>query len=144
MDGIGAVSVGKSVDEVEEATGEKIRVFSDFSPRCRYSQPRDGTPRGLLFMLSRRHVVRIDVDPPSKIRTAAGIGIGDAQVKVLRAYGDEMQVEGHPYLMDRGSYLVHQPEGEEDLMLIFETERGKVTSFRSGYTEQVRYIEGCA
>jgi len=143
MEGIGAVTVGMSVEEVQDVTGEKIRVFSDFTPRCRISQPRDGTPRGLFLMLSRGRVVRIDVDPPSKIQTVSGIGIGDTQDKVLRVYGDEIRVEAHPYLMDRGNYLVYQAD-EEDLLLIFETDRGKVTSFRSGYAEQVRYIEGCA
>jgi hypothetical protein len=29
-------------------------------------------------------------------------------------------------------------------LIIFEANRRRVTSFRSGFEEQVRYIEGCA
>jgi hypothetical protein len=47
-------------------------------------------------------------------------------------------------LGDRGSYLIFDPEPEDGLLIIFETNRRSVTSFRSGFDQQVRYIEGCA
>lgn len=144
MDGLGPITVGMSVEQVESATGERLHISSDFTPRCRYATLRDRTPPGIFIMVSFRKVVRIDVDPPSKIETLSGIKIGDRQKKVLRVYGDRVQIEPHPYLFDRGKYLVYQPEGEDELLLIFETDRGKITSFRSGYEDQVRYIEGCA
>ena len=143
MDGLGAITVGMTVEKMEEATGTGFREPSDFGPRCRYAYPVDG-PVDVALMLSRGRLVRIDVFNRSQIETVSGIGIGDSEDDVYRAYGDDIEREDHPYLLDQGSYLVYRPDGEDELLLIFETSRGKVQSFRSGREEQVRYIEGCA
>jgi hypothetical protein len=95
-------------------------------------------------MFSRRVLVRIDVGNQSAIETDTGIGVGDPISEVEDAYGDELERELHPYLGDRGSYLIFDPEPENGLLIIFETNRRSVTSFRSGFDQQVRYIEGCA
>jgi hypothetical protein len=89
-------------------------------------------------------LVRIDLGTDSAIETDTGIGAGDPISEVEDAYGDELERQPHPYLGDRGSYLIFDPEPEDGLLIIFETNRRIVTSFRSGFDEQVRYIEGCA
>ena len=143
IDGLGPMTIGMHVSEVERATGMEVDISSDFSPQCRYGQLVGG-PRDLFLMFSRRELVRIDVGSGSAIQTDTGIGVGDPISAVEDAYGDELEREPHPYLYDRGSYLIFDPEPEDGLLIIFETNRRSVTSFRSGFDEQVRYIEGCA
>jgi hypothetical protein len=143
IDGLGSMTIGMHVDDVERATGMEVDVSSDFSPQCRYGQLVDG-PRDLFLMLSRRELVRIDVGSDSAIQTDTGIGVGDPISAVEDAYGDELERELHPYLGDRGSYLIFDPEPEDGFSIIFETNRRSVTSFRSGFDEPVRYVEGCA
>ena len=94
-------------------------------------------------MFSRRVLVRIDIGTGSAIETDTGIGVGSIS-EVEDAYGDELERELQPYLGDRGSYLIFDPEPEDGFLIIFETNRRSVTSFRSGFDEQVRYKEGCA
>jgi hypothetical protein len=142
-DGLGSMTIGMHVDDVERATGMEVDVSSDFSPQCRYGQLVGG-PRDLFLMFSRRELVRIDVGSDSAIQTDSGIGVGDPISAVEDAYGDELEREPHPYLGDRGSYLIFDSEPENGFLIIFETNRRSVTSFRSGFDEQVRYKEGCA
>jgi hypothetical protein len=137
------MTIGMYVDDVEHATGMEVDISSDFSPECRYGQLVGG-PHDLFLMFSRRVLVRIDMGTDSAIETDTGIGVGDPISEVEDAYGDELEREPHPYLGDRGSYLIFDPEPEDGLLIIFETNRRSVTSFRSGFDEQVRYIEGCA
>jgi hypothetical protein len=143
IDGLGSMTIGMHVNDVERATGMEVDISSDFSPLCRYGQLVGG-PHDLFLMFSRRVLVRIDVGNESAIETDAGIGVGDPISEVEDAYGDELERELHPYLGDRGSYLIFDPEPEDGLLIIFETNRRSVTSFRSGFDQQVRYIEGCA
>jgi hypothetical protein len=143
IDGLGPMTIGMHVNDVERATGMEVDISSDFSPQCRYGQLVGG-PHDLFLMFSGSMLVRIDVGAESAIETDAGIGVGDSISEVEDAYGDELQRELHPYLGDRGSYLIFDPEPEDGLLIIFETNRRSVTSFRSGFDEQVRYIEGCA
>jgi hypothetical protein len=143
IDGLGSMRIGMHVNDVEHATGMEVDISSDFSPQCRYGQLVGG-PHDLFLMFSRRVLVRIDIGTESAIETDTGIGVGDPISEVEDAYGDELERELHPYLGDRGSYLIFDPEPEDGFLIIFETNRRSVTSFRSGFDEQVRYIEGCA
>ncbi len=131
------------VNDVERATGMEVDISSDFSPQCRYGQLVGG-PHDLFLMFSERVLVRIDIGTESAIETDTGIGVGDPISEVEDAYGVELEREPHPYLGDRGSYLILDPEPEDGLLIIFETNQRSVTSFRSGFDEQVRYKEGCA
>ncbi len=143
FDGIGGLAVGMTVEQAEAATGFQIRIFSDFSEECGIAEPIGGPPN-LSLMLSNGVVVRVQVYERSNIVTEAGVGIGDTDSDVLDVYGTAVTEEPHPYLADQGSYLVYKPDGAPGFLVIFETQNHRVTSFRSGYEEQVRYIEGCA
>ena len=143
IDGLGSMTIGMHVGDIERATGMEVDISPDFSLQCRYGQLVGG-PRDLFLMFSRRVLVRIDIGIESAIETDTGIGVGDPISDVEEAYGDQLERELHPYLGDRGSYLIFDPEPEDGLLMIFETNRRSVTSFRSGFDEQVRYIEGCA
>jgi hypothetical protein len=143
IDGLGSMTIGMHANDVEPATGMEVDISSDFSPQCRYGQLVGG-PTDLFLMFSRRVLVRIDVGNESAIETDAGIGVGDPISEVEDAYGDKLKREPHPYLGDRGSYLIFDADPEDGLLIIFETNLRSVTSFRSGFDQQVRYIEGCA
>ena len=143
IDGLGSMTIGMHVNDVERATGMEVDISSDFDPQCRYGRLVGG-PHDLFLMFSRRVLVRIDIATESAIETDTGIGVGDPISEAEDAYGDELQREPHPYLGDRGSYLIFDPDPEDGLLIIFETNRRSVTSFRSGFDEQVRYKEGCA
>ena len=143
IDGLGPMTIGMNVNDVERATGMTVDISSDFTPQCRYGQLVGG-PHDLFLMFSRRVLVRIDMGIESAMKTDTGIEVGDPISEVEDAYGNELKRELHPYLGDRGSYLIFDPEPEDGLLIIFETNRRSVTSFRSGFDQQVRYIEGCA
>lgn len=143
IDGLGPMTIGMHVYDIERATGMTVDISSDFAPQCRYGQLIGG-PHDLFLMFNRRVLVRIDVGNESPIKTDTGIGVGDPISEVEDAYGDRLKRELHPYLGDRGSYLIFDPEPEDGLLIIFETNRRSVTSFRSGFDQEVRYIEGCA
>jgi hypothetical protein len=143
IDGLGSMTIGTRVNDIERATGMQVDISSDFDPQCRYGQLVGG-PHDVFLMFSGRVLVRIDIGTESAIETDTGIGVGDPISEVEDAYGDELERELHPYLGDRGSYLIFDPQPEDGLLIIFETNRRSVTSFRSGFDQQVRYIEGCA
>ncbi|MDQ3645944.1 MAG: hypothetical protein M3345_03315 [Actinomycetota bacterium] len=128
-------------EEAEDAIGKNIVIEEDFSDRCRYAHVDNG-PEGLALMINDGRIGRIDIW--GDIRTVSGVGVGDTDESVFDTYPGRIHVEPHPYLPDRGRYLVYEPEEDTHLGLIFETDRGVVTSFRSGLAEPVRYIEGCA
>lgn len=113
------------------------------SPSCRYARPEDG-PKGVAFMIIGGVIVRVDIFMGSPVKTLSGIGIGSTAQEVKKAYPDRIKVKPHPYLGDRGSYLVYVPTQQRQLSAIFETDRGVVDDFRSGYTNAVAAIEGCA
>lgn len=144
MDGIGAVVIGMKVSEAEAATGLDFRVPKDFGPSCRYAFADDG-PEDVAYMTSHGRIVRIDVFDHSRVATELGIKIRDDEDDVFFLYGDKVTREPHPYLGEDGSYLIYDPADGSGLLLIFETDkRGKITSFRAGRADNVRYIEGCA
>jgi hypothetical protein len=142
MDGIGPIRVGMTFDQAEQAAGIKLRVLDEFTEACRLAFIAK-KPRNLAFMISYRRIVRVEVMSDSAITTVSGIGVGDTEDDVLRVYGDRLKRKPHPY-NDKGSYLVYRPAGERRLLLIFETDGRRVTSFRSGVADFVRAIEGCA
>lgn len=143
IDGLGSMTIGIDVNDIERATGMEVDISSDTNPLCRYGRLVGG-PNDVFLMFSRRVLVRIDIGTNSTIETDTGIGVRDPISEVEDAYGDELKREPHPYLGDRGSYLIFDPDPEDGLLIIFETNRRSVTSFRSGFDQQVRYKEGCA
>ena len=75
----------------------------------------------------------------------SGIHVGSTEDEVKATYGGRVTVEGHPYVQT-GHYLVYTPQdaSSRGFGLIFETDGQRVTSFRSGYAEQVTWTEGCS
>ena len=92
-------------------------------------------------MFQNYRIVRIDVERKG-ITTAEGAGVGTSEIQLKKIYGRKAVFSAHPYLDSEGHYVtVLFPA--QNRKLIFETDHGKVTSFRVGLPEPVEYIEGC-
>ena len=141
-EGLGAVQIGMTVKEAEKALGARLR--SSGEKACTDLSRRDGRERNIRYMAENGRISRIDVTGPSqpRILTAAGIGIGASEEAVRRAYGAGLVVERHPYDPD-GHYL-KMDDPDHSRGIIFETAKGRVTSFRAGRYPALGFIEGCA
>ena len=94
-------------------------------------------------MLKKDHVVRVDVTRRG-IRTPSGVRVGDSEASVRRRFAGQLRVSHHAYT--DGFYLefVPQDRADRNRRVIFETDRGRVSSIRAGRLPEVRYIEGCS
>lgn len=129
--------------EAQFRSAVKVAVKrSDFEQGCSYLEP---GARGISFMLLDSRIARVDITSGSW-RTEAGAGIGTSETEIRRLY-PAVHVEPHPYYDEStGHYFRVTPASPalRDYGLIFETERGAVTSFRAGLARAVSFVEGCA
>ncbi|NJN48776.1 MAG: hypothetical protein HC805_01950 [Alkalinema sp. RL_2_19] len=159
LDGIGAVRVGMTIAEAEQAAG--ITLFEPGNGRatesCYYVRPQGESPN-IAFMVfsgtdsqtmnrSRDRIVRVDIDRDSPIKTLSGVGVGTTAATIKTTYAGKIEESIHPYTgRSGGKYLTYKPShlADQRYSLIFETLNGKVVQFRSGYADAVGQIEGCA
>lgn len=139
--GFGPIQIGMTEEEAEAASHVELRQQDGGSNdpfACSFLIPR-GLSR-VSFMTSGGRIVRTAVWARG-IATSRGIRVGDSERKVLRRYGrSRIRVTRHAYV--RGHYLTYRPRGGTRA-IVFETNRGKVQSFRGGRLPEVSYIEGC-
>ena len=100
-------------------------------------------------MMDKNRIVRIDVldlsgdQNTTDVVSDKGVGIGALEKDVIALYGADIEIRPHLYVSPGGHYLrVQSPDGSS--ALLFETEDGKVTSFRAGLIPQVDYKERCS
>ena len=138
--GIGAIRVGMTTDELRTAVGDfpGANVTAD----CSYVRP-SSAPPGVSVMLARGQVARVDVDSAG-VRTDAGVAVGDSASRVSDAYAARMTATPHKYVPG-GQYLTVQSTSPADTSrrMVFETENGRVTRFRTGRLPEVEWIERC-
>jgi hypothetical protein len=139
-DGIGTIRVGMTVDDIRRVTGDVTPPTS--AAECNYVKP-SGVPAGVAIMLSRGKVARIDVDSAG-VRSDAGIAVGDTTTRVTDAYAGRVTATPHKYVPG-GQYLSVRPTSPADsaYRIVFETENGRVTRFRSGRVPEVEWVERC-
>lgn len=139
-EGLGAVRIGMSVEELEAIPGLAFSVEPRARTACGYAES-TRPDAGFAVMLDAGTVVRVDVTGPG-IRTEAGIGVGDAEAAVSAAYGpDRVASAGHEYVPG-GHTLTVAPPGE-GAAIVFETDGAVVTSLRAGWFPHVTFSEGC-
>jgi hypothetical protein len=109
------------------------------SQACHYEYS-SGVYQDIGFMVEDGKITRIDIRS-NKITTMNNIRIGDSEETVRTVFPGKVLEEIHPYIGKEGKYLI--VETKPGYAFIFETDRGKITSFRSGKLSSVRYIEGC-
>lgn len=138
--GIGAIRVGMSVDDLRRVAGNFDAPKA--GAECSYVRP-GMAPPGVLVMLARGTVSRVDVDSAG-VRTDAGIAVGDSASRVTAAYAGRVAATPHKYVQG-GQYLIVRATSPADstLRIVFETDSGRVTRFRSGRVPQVEWVERC-
>ena len=138
--GIGPIQVGMTLDELR-------RVAGDFTgppagAECTYVRPASA-PRGVSVMLASGRVVRVDVDSAG-VRTDAGVAVGDSALKAEQTYAGRLTTTPHKYVAG-GQYLTVRAVSPADstLRIVFESEAGRITRFRSGRAPEVEFVERC-
>ncbi len=132
--------IGMTLKQAERALGKTLdfdRKDPDSVACVEAMRPGDEKTS---FMLEDYRVPRIDT-ANAAITTPAGARVGDTEATLKKLYGNRAVFSIHPYIGKDGHYVTIKYPGRK---LIFETERGKVTSWRIGLPASAEYIEGCA
>lgn len=137
---IGQIELGMSQEELESIVGTKFTAGYEITVEeelCYYLRSEHEFP-DTGFMMDRNRLVRIDFWNPAT-RTTTGVGIGSEEAAIKAAYDRPVKIEPHKYT--NGHYLI--VDGDDGLKLLFETDVGAVTMFRTGREPEVGYVEGC-
>jgi hypothetical protein len=139
-DGIGAIRVGMTADELRTAVGEI--AGANATADCSYVRP-SSAPPGVSVMLARGQVVRVDVDSAG-VRSDAGVAVGDSASKISDAYEARVTATPHKYVPGSRYFTVRSTSpGDTSRRMVFETKNGRVTRFRTGRVPEVDWIERC-
>lgn len=88
-------------------------------------------------------VRRVTVAQSSPVRTGKGIGVGDSEAQVMKAYPDAV-ASPHKYVAAPAKYLDAIPaDGEAGLRFEIDQD-GKVSMIHAGIMPWLGYVEGCA
>jgi len=141
-DKFGPVMVGGPPDEASKTLG--ITLTSGVLPgeddrSCHYVYP-EGKFGDIGFMVEDGLITRIDIYSTA-IAAKGTIHIGDDESLVRKVYPGKVKEEIHPYIGKDGKYLI--VEVKPGYAYVFETDRGRITTFRAGKLASVKYIEGC-
>lgn len=142
VDRYGPAVIGMTPQEASKKVGISLIPAEQPSAdelSCYYVYP-DGKFDDMGFMVEDGRITRIDVYS-KKVSVVGGIRIGDLEGTVKKAFSGKVKEEIHPYIGEEGKYLI--VETKKGFAFIFETNNGKITSFRSGRLSPVKYIEGC-
>ena len=128
--------------QAEAVLGHKLKALGEGEGNCSYVAP-VGAHAGLAFMVIDGAIARLDVQETTAIATDTGAKVGDSEQHVLGLYKDRTRVEEHQYLGPEGHYvLVLGADGKAQI--VFETDGGKVVSYRAGRQPEVEWVEGCS
>ena len=144
--GVGAVRVNMSLDELRRAVGGDL-ILDEDSVTQDESIPKDtcvfatltAYRWGISWMLIDGSVARTDVTKRG-FATRRGVRPGDTEESVLQKYRGRVKVEPHTYI--EGHYLSVESSDRKSAV-VFETDGKHVTSYRIGRTPEAFYIEGC-
>jgi len=139
----GPVKIGMTLTQLASAIGP-LGDTTKLNRECDIVSATDPykLPPGISITAVNGRVARIDVENDS-VATDKGVRVGDTEEKVKKLYGSGVVVEPHKYI--DGHYLEVRSGSDSATAkgLVFETDGKKVTTFRAGYWEPVRWVEGC-
>lgn len=147
LEGLGPVVIGSTPEEVEANSDLEV-VFAytagtgEGNERCAVSDIRGG-PLGLSVMTIGDEIRRIDVADNSAVQTLSGLQIGDTAATVKRLYPTARRTP-HQYVAGGFNYTYESTSPSGRALLVEVDNKGLVTSFRAGFSEEVSYPEGCA
>jgi hypothetical protein len=140
----GDVRIGMTLAQLQAAIGT-LADTAKLNRDCDIVSASDPyrLPAGVSITQVNGRVARIDVENDS-IATDKGIRVGDSEAKVKEAYGNALIVEPHKYI--DGHYLEIKSGSDSATAkgVVYETDGKKVTTFRAGFWDPVRWVEGCA
>jgi hypothetical protein len=139
----GPVKIGMTLTELGSAIGP-LGDTTKLNRECDIVSATDPyrLPAGISITQVNGRVARIDVENDS-VATDKGVRVGDTEDKVKKLYGSGVIVEPHKYI--DGHYLEIRSGTDSATAkgVVFETDGKKVTTFRAGFWEPVRWVEGC-
>jgi hypothetical protein len=129
-----------TLEEARAALGSELTEPAD--SQCAYVTPEDGSA-ALRIMVVDGRVARVEVHDRT-VATATGARVGDSEARVESLYAGRVKVTPHKYT--DGHYLTVMPATPADsqFRLVFETDSGRVTTFRAGLLPMVGWVEGCS
>ncbi len=139
---LGDIRLGMTLAEMSASVGPLVDT-THLKKACDYVSLLNPNvlPQGVSLMVVKGKISRIEIENAA-IRTENGAGIGDSEDAVRKIYGQGVIIEPHHY-MD-GHYLEAQSKISASRGVVFETDGRKVTTYRVGFWEPVRWVEGCA
>ena len=140
--GLGPVVAGMPVTELSRALGETITPKYSEGSGCGFVRAA-ALPADVLVMILHDSVARVDVRN-REVRTAAGVGVGDAEQRVLAAYDSRVTSSPHKYTGPTGHYLTVSALPDTAHLIVFETDGRVVTNYRVGRRAAVELVEGCS
>lgn len=141
--GFGPLRTGMSLASAKSLLGESFREPAGADTAACEFVTYTGGPTGILIMLERGEIARIDVTG-SNVGTDEGARVGDSEERIRTLYGARVTESPHKYT--DGHYLTVRPAAPEDSAhrLLFETDGRVVTRYRAGRMPAVELVEGCA
>jgi hypothetical protein len=140
--GIGPVQAGMTLAALSKTLGEPLRAAYGAGSTCAYVRPA-ALPVDVLVMVERDTVVRVDVRAKG-VRTAEGVGVGDTEASVAKAYEGRVRTTPHKYTGPKGHYLTASAPPDTSHLIVFETDGSSVVTYRAGSRPAVELVEGCS
>ena len=148
---LGPVRVGMTLEQARKALGTPLHYKPDDPghPECGHAQRPDAGGAGVHYMVEKGRITRIEVwpvdfDPVARLSaatTAKGVGLGATETQVKFAYGAALKVQAAPYNGEAHWLILDDQDKRHGI--VFETSKGRVTSFWSGRYPSLTYSEGC-
>jgi hypothetical protein len=139
-DGLGPLKIGMTPGQARAALGRPIETDPAFDDSCRQYNVTGLEGLSLLFQHGRLNSIGVNDALPW--RTAAGIGLGDTEQAVRKAYGPGLKRENNAYDEAPAAYLtVRGPHGH-GIKFTTDTHRKVLTIDVGGAS--IAYSEGCS
>lgn len=140
LDGVGGVTPGMSVAEVERRWGVRLNVGGGGTSECQTAAVRAGGMRGdALFENGRLGAVWFN----RGARTPAGIETGSTLNELIKAYGSRLQAVNGAYTPGTYSFFLRRKASPHWEIRFDLAMNGRVSSIGFG-NHAVHYVEGCS
>jgi hypothetical protein len=140
--GYGPVRAGMTVASASRALGVKLIPEGTPNEECYHVRPARNH-QGLLLMVINHRIARASLYRRSTVKTIAGIGLGDTEQEVRRAYGKNIEITPHAYGGPADHYLTYWTSKERTHGIRYEVTGGKVDSIHGG-SDSIVFVEGCS
>ena len=140
----GPLRIGMTLAQARRALGDPKAYLEglDDPDSCAYLESK-ALPESLGVMFLDKRLARFDVFR-GDLRTASGAHIGMTEDEIRQMYPGRITTEPHTYTDGHYLEFYGRDAADKNLGMVFETDEGRVTRFRTGTTSGVALVEGCA